>query len=764
MRRFLTMRVFAVALAIALLVSCGGNGGGASGAPTLTITADSPPAGTTGQAYAGYAFNASGGVLPLHWTASGNLPPGLVLSPAGQLAGTPGSAATYSFTVTVSDSSTPAVTATAQVNLKIGDSAVVISMPATPATGTVTYPYQSFTYNVTGGSPPYTWKSSGTLPPGLTIGSDGTVSGTPTQVGSYSFSVTATDSAQPATSSSALSTLIMIVAPPDLAFSPTPAPPAGVVGTPYGPFSFNESGGYQPLHWSVTAGTLAPGLTLGSSDGSLSGTPTSAGTYSFTIAVTDSASTPVSQSLPFSITVTFPGPPTINPREPPTGTVGSAYTPFQLTASNGLLPLVWSEVGTLPPGITFSAQGVLAGTPTMPGQYPITVNLVDAMGRAAPPFAMTVRVSLARTPASFTATGSMKIPRSGHAATLLLSGQVLVTGGGNGNADPTAELYDPATGTFSSTQGDMTESRIRHTATLLNLSSSTLRNYGKVLIVGSGSVDTTAELYDPATSTFAATGSLHHARTSPTATLLKTDQVLIVGGNSVSGDLVAELYDPSSGTFSDTGSTTTLRSSHTATLLASGHVLIAGGGTASAELYDPSSGTFTSTTGDMSEVRSGHTATLLGAADAPQAGWVLIIGTDGSADLFRESTQTFMPAGSLPNTQSYNGHTASLRSDGTVLATGGYFIRFNRSCSFWHAITSAGDAALFAPESDGFTPTGSLNMPRDTQTATVLLDGTVLVAGGVHRDYYVTSGRGIPPSPPYCVRTQVALSSAELFK
>src|SRR5262249_47568400 len=161
-----------------------------------------------------------------------------------------------------------------------------------------------------------------------------------------------------------------------------------------------------------------------------------------------------------------------------------------------------------------SSQGVLSGTPTTAGQFPITLNVTDAANRAAAPFPTTVRVSLARPPASFTFTGSMKIARAGHAATLLLSGKVLVTGGGNGNADPTAELYDPATGTFSSTKGNMTEARNGHTATLLKLTASNLPNYGKVLIVGSASL--IAELYDPSTSTFTATGSLHHARTSPT--------------------------------------------------------------------------------------------------------------------------------------------------------------------------------------------------------------------------------------------------------
>ena len=272
----------------------------------------------------------------------------------------------------------------------------------------------------------------------------------------------------------------------------------------------------------------------------------------------------------------------------------------------------------------------------------------------------------------------MTAPRSGHTATLLTSGKVLITGGANGAADASAELYDPATGAFTAT-GSMTEARIGHTATLLNDSARS------VLIVGS--VDMTAELYNPATGTFTATGSMHHARTSPTATLLSNTgpnagKVLIVGGNTASGDLVAELYDPGTGTFTDTGSTTIVRSGHTATLLTAGplagQVLIAGGNdaggnaSASAELYNPATGMFT-TTGDMTVTRSGHTATALGTHDGAQNGDVLIVGTDGSADLYDPSKGAFARIGSLlPSMQTSYAHTANLRSDGTVLAAGGY--------------------------------------------------------------------------------------------
>src|SRR5215470_377518 len=119
MTPFVIVRVFAVALVIPMLGSCGGGGDGASGTQSLTITADSPPPGTTGQSYPGYTFMASGGAPPFTWKASSSLPPGLTLSASGQLSGTPATASTYAISVTVSDSSTPPLTATAPVSLKI---------------------------------------------------------------------------------------------------------------------------------------------------------------------------------------------------------------------------------------------------------------------------------------------------------------------------------------------------------------------------------------------------------------------------------------------------------------------------------------------------------------------------------------------------------------------------------------------------------------------------------------------------------------------
>ncbi len=610
--------------------------------------------------------------------------------------------------------------------------------------------------------------ATGTVPPGLTLGTDGSLSGTPTQADTFSFSVTPTDSAQTPVKGPALAVTVLINGTSQLVLSATPSPPAGVDGMPYGPFTFSATGGFQPLHWSITAGSLPPGLA----------TPTSLGTFPFTVTVTDSAATPAKSSQPFTVTITAPPAPTINYSEPPTATVGVAYGPFQFTASGGLAPLVWSFTGAQLPDLTLSTSGALSGTPNAAGQFPIMLNLTDALSQHASPVPVVARVSLPHSGSFTTLAAHLTVARSGHTATLLNTGKVLIAGGANGVADASAEVYDPATGAFTVT-GSMTEVRIGHTATLLNDSS--LANYGKVLIVGS--VDTIAELYNPSTGTFTATGSLHHARTSPTATLLSNTgpnagKVLIAGGNTTAGDLVAELYDPATGTFSDTGSATALRVGHTATLLLDGSVLIAGGSvtsdesTATAERYDPATGKFTAT-GRMTVARTGHTATRFGAQDGTQNGDVLIVGTDGSADLYNPGTGTFAAVGSLfpnypPDTSS---RTASLRNDGTVLVGGGYFqeakylFRFvplsgGHCVLIGHFPESTSVAALFAPESDGFTETGFLTMSRDTHSATVLSDGAVLIVGGIH--HTVVPAQSCSATKP--TETATVLSSAELFK
>jgi len=337
--------------------------------------------------------------------------------------------------------------------------------------------------------------------------------------------------------------------------------------------------------------------------------------------------------------------------------------------------------------------------------------------------------------------GPMADGRQIHTVTELADGRILIAGGYTDVevALASAEVYDPSADAFSPT-GSMADARGLHTATRLA--------DGRVLIAGGGPANwvstafpylASAELYDPATGTFLPTGTMTMPREDHTATLLEDGRVLIVGGNDEGSHTTptAELYDPSTGAFSPTGSLRTARGFHTATLLADGRVLIVGGDAAawedsgpflaSAEIYDPATGTF-SPAGPLAEGRSHHAATLL------PDGRVLISGgvTSGgdsvslaSAELFDPATGTFSPTGPMTDGRVY--HTATVLSDGRVLVTGG--------CPFGRVYANnpqfLKSAELYDPATGTFTPTGSMSFGRTWAAAMLLTGDRVLITGGV---------------------------------
>jgi hypothetical protein len=316
---------------------------------------------------------------------------------------------------------------------------------------------------------------------------------------------------------------------------------------------------------------------------------------------------------------------------------------------------------------------------------------------------------------NWTATGSMTTAREYHTATLLSSGNVLMTGGQNagGNATSTAELFD-GIGSFAAT-GYMTSPRQSHSATALSS--------GRILIAGGlgGGVLSTAELFD-GLGVFAATGPMTSSRTNHSATLLPSGEVLLAGGFATLAVSTAELFDGWN-TFTATGSMKVARYSHSATLLPSGKVLIAAGyqsewvgSLASAELFDGKS-SFASA-GSLLTPRWGHSATLLGSGKVLFAGgWqdsAFSTQTLSSAELF-DGTSGFSAVGSMA--QARGGHTGTLLGSGLVLIAGGFFE------------DGLSSAELFDGTST-FSGTGSLTRVRHDHTATLLKSGKVLVAGG----------------------------------
>ena len=283
-----------------------------------------------------------------------------------------------------------------------------------------------------------------------------------------------------------------------------------------------------------------------------------------------------------------------------------------------------------------------------------------------------------------------------------------------------------STGTFTAI-ASMTTARNFHTATLLQ--------DGRVLIAGgqdnSGAAVSSTEIYDPVKQTFSPSGNMKTARFEQTATLLPDGRVLMVGGDAAGS---AELFDPVTGSFTPTGSLLVARVAFNATLLNSGKVLITGGVAgpnypgdfvADAELYDPASGAFTSMgpyAGSLDPYGFSSTSTLL-----PDG--TVLFATEPRAEVYNPGSAAFSLGGSMLITTPWGatfapeyieGQTATLLLSGKVLTAGGEQEDTGRFTT----------ALLFDPASGAFAATGSMVRARDGHTATLFPDGTVLMAGG----------------------------------
>jgi hypothetical protein len=338
-------------------------------------------------------------------------------------------------------------------------------------------------------------------------------------------------------------------------------------------------------------------------------------------------------------------------------------------------------------------------------------------------------VAHAQTSGTFIAFGNMTTPRGGHTATLLLNGKVLITGGRDPTFQParelaSAELFDPDTGTFTRV-GDMAMPRVFHTATLLP--------DGRVLIAGGDGYEPvsprSAELYDPSTGTFTTTGRMVAPLVFGKSTLLDNGKVLIVDAVTDFFHSGPQLYDPAAGTFSAAGTSperpVRYAACGTPTVLASGRVLLAPGCFQPAELYDPVTDSLTFTGESVTIGYFDTTATLL------QDGKVLIAGGDGdfgvagNGELYDPSTERFNLTGDMTNARA--AHTATLLRDGTVLVAGGAIFTV-----FGVTEATLGESAeIYNPATGTFSSTADMTLPRVYgHTATLLMDGRVLIAGG----------------------------------
>jgi len=582
----------------------------------------------------------------------------------------------------------------------------------TTATGTVSF-YDS-------GSP----IGSGTI-------SGGTASFSTSSLTVGSHSITASYSGDSTYAGSASSTLTQTVSKLNTAITLTsssnPSTYGSVVTLTATVAPASATGSVTFIDWSTAlgAGTISGGTTAFTIS-TLSG-----GMHSITASYggdgNDNASTssPLAQTVnPSSTTVALvssANPSTYGAPVTFTATVTPSTATGTVTFLNGTTTL---GTGTLTAGSAgYTTSSLTAGANAITASYGGDTN--DGPSASAP-------LSQVVNSGGFVATnGQMESSRYGQTATQLQTGQILVAGGmTSSGAANSAELYTLSSQAFAST-GTMNVARWLHTATLLN--------DGTVLIAGGSDLANeetldTAEIYNPAAGTFTLlSNTLNTARVGHTATLLQNGQVLIVGGYDPQYGLFAdaELYDPPTQTFIDLGDTNSPRYQHTATMLQNGQVLIAGGDADptpnaafnTAELFDLASQTFTSVPVPMTTPREGHAAVLL------NSGQVLITGGDipgsgslNTAELYDPPSNTFIAITSTMTVPRI-WQTATLLNGGKVLISGGADDPVGTS-------TPLNTAEIYDPVSQTFMAAGNMASAREHQTATLLNDGTVLEAGG----------------------------------
>lgn len=340
-------------------------------AGALTISGSYATNAARGAAYSTFNPTVTGGWAPFSFDISaGALPTGLSLNAStGVISGSTTAQGTFTATLRVTDADGSTATMAFNVNVA-GDLSITGSAPNF---GTTIVAYTGDTLAGSGGATPYSWSvSAGSLPPGITLNtSTGDLSGTPTGIGAFSATIKLTDANA---SFATVSVPITVAAFPNM----TGTMPDGSVGIAFSA-QYSSTGGHAPLVYSISAGTLPTGLSLNTSTGAVTGTPSAAGSFTFTIKLTDAHSNFTTRGA----TVDIFALPSISGTVSSAAEVDIAYSDTSLSASGGKSPLSWSVQGTLPPGLSMSGStGAITGTPTAAGTYAFTAKVTDALGQS----------------------------------------------------------------------------------------------------------------------------------------------------------------------------------------------------------------------------------------------------------------------------------------------------------------------------------------------------------------------------------------------
>ncbi len=398
----------------------------------VRIATTALPNATVGNDYS-QTLTATGGETPYIWSALGALPTGLSLATNGVLSGRPLSAVTQSITVQVRDSRGATDTRSLPLTIAPASSTPQITTTALPP-GTVGSAY-SQTLNATGGQTPYTWSLTGNPPPGLSLNATtGALTGTPTQAGTFSLPVQVRDAAN-ATANATLSLLINPTAALQITTATLP------IATQNAPYSqqLAASGGQTPYTWSLVEGSVS-GLTLNAL-GLLAGTPTQTGTFTLRVQVRDTAGTTASRTFMLQVqsvlqitTTTLPG--------------ATLNTPYQtsLAAAGGTQPYSWSTSSALPPGVTLSPEGVLSGTPTQAGSFPLSITVRDALQASS---SATLSLTVGANLQILTTAIPAAVPGNSYSTGFTAAGGVLPYQWSAPNGLPPGLQLDPVSGALS---------------------------------------------------------------------------------------------------------------------------------------------------------------------------------------------------------------------------------------------------------------------------------------------------------------------------